>query len=82
MIKRAGVLSKARAHSADIELMVSDFDIDTSPTANSDGINTPDISSIREPIVGLKEATDRYQKKSLRKRSTLTRETGQQRLAN
>ncbi|MEA5368379.1 nitric oxide reductase transcriptional regulator NorR [Vibrio parahaemolyticus] len=63
MIKRAGVLSKARAHSADIELMVSDFDIDTSPTANSDGINTPDISSIREPIVGLKEATDRYQKK-------------------
>ncbi|ENM6207520.1 nitric oxide reductase transcriptional regulator NorR [Vibrio parahaemolyticus] len=63
MIKRAGVLSKARAHSADIELMVSDFDIDTSPTANSDGINTQDISSIREPIVGLKEATDRYQKK-------------------
>ncbi|HCH4150762.1 TPA: nitric oxide reductase transcriptional regulator NorR [Vibrio parahaemolyticus] len=63
MIKRAGVLSKARAHSTDIELMVSDFDIDTSPTANSDGINTLGISSIREPIVGLKEATDRYQKK-------------------
>ncbi|HHE0536832.1 TPA: nitric oxide reductase transcriptional regulator NorR [Vibrio parahaemolyticus] len=63
MIKRAGVLSKARAHSADIELLVSDFDIETSSSANSDGINTPDISSISEPAVGLKEATDRYQKK-------------------
>ncbi|MHA2759320.1 nitric oxide reductase transcriptional regulator NorR [Vibrio harveyi] len=63
MIKRAGVLSKARTHSADIELLVSDFDIYTSPSATSDGRNTPDISSIREPIVGLKEATDRYQKK-------------------
>ncbi|EDL53504.1 TPA: nitric oxide reductase transcriptional regulator NorR [Vibrio parahaemolyticus] len=65
MIKRAGVLSKARTHSADIELMVSDFDIETSPSASSDGINTPDISSISEPIVGLKEATDRYQKKTI-----------------
>ncbi|ANQ29258.1 nitric oxide reductase transcriptional regulator NorR [Vibrio natriegens] len=63
MIKRAGVLSKARTHSADIELLVSDFDIYTSPSATSDGRNTPDISSINQPNVGLKEATDRYQKK-------------------
>ncbi|HAS6502134.1 nitric oxide reductase transcriptional regulator NorR [Vibrio natriegens] len=63
MIKRAGVLSKARSHSADIELLVSDFDIYTSPSATSDGRNTPDISSINQPNVGLKEATDRYQKK-------------------
>ncbi|MCF7361744.1 MULTISPECIES: nitric oxide reductase transcriptional regulator NorR [Vibrio] len=63
MIKRAGVLSKARAHSVDIELMVADFDIYTSPSAISHGTNTPDISSINQPNVGLKEATDRYQKK-------------------
>lgn len=63
MIKRAGVLSKARAHSVDIELMVADFDIYTSPSAISHETNTPDISSINQPNVGLKEATDRYQKK-------------------
>ncbi|ELJ8791986.1 nitric oxide reductase transcriptional regulator NorR [Vibrio cholerae] len=65
MIKRAGVLSKARTHSADIELLVSDFDINTSPSTSSVVMHTTDISSISEPGVGLKEATDRYQKKTI-----------------
>ncbi|MBY7867111.1 nitric oxide reductase transcriptional regulator NorR [Vibrio fluvialis] len=63
MIKRAGVLSKARTHSSDIELLVSDFDIETSSSSNSVVMNTTNISPISESGMGLKEATDRYQKK-------------------
>ncbi|EKO3904174.1 nitric oxide reductase transcriptional regulator NorR [Vibrio fluvialis] len=63
MIKRAGVLSKARTHSSDIELLVSDFDIETSSSSNSVVMNTANISPISESGMGLKEATDRYQKK-------------------
>ncbi|MBY7933622.1 nitric oxide reductase transcriptional regulator NorR [Vibrio fluvialis] len=63
MIKRAGVLSKARTHSSDIELLVSDFDIETSSSSNSVVMNITNISPISESGMGLKEATDRYQKK-------------------
>ncbi|MBY7767007.1 nitric oxide reductase transcriptional regulator NorR [Vibrio fluvialis] len=63
MIKRAGVLSKAHTHSSDIELLVSDFDIETSSSSNSVVMNTTNISPISESGMGLKEATDRYQKK-------------------
>ncbi|MBY8153778.1 nitric oxide reductase transcriptional regulator NorR [Vibrio fluvialis] len=63
MIKRAGVLSKARTHSSDIELLVSDFDIETSSSSNSVVMNTTNILPISESGMGLKEATDRYQKK-------------------
>ncbi|WPK54308.1 nitric oxide reductase transcriptional regulator NorR [Vibrio fluvialis] len=63
MIKRAGVLSKARTHSSDIELLASDFDIETSSSSNSVVMNTTNISPISESGMGLKEATDRYQKK-------------------
>ncbi|MBY7967479.1 nitric oxide reductase transcriptional regulator NorR [Vibrio fluvialis] len=63
MIKRAGVLSKARTHSSDIELLVSDFDIETSSSSNSVVMNTTNISPISESGMGLKKATDRYQKK-------------------
>ncbi|PNG72271.1 anaerobic nitric oxide reductase transcription regulator [Vibrio diazotrophicus] len=63
MIKRAGVLSKARTHSSDIELLVSDFDIETSSPSNSVVMNTTNISPISESGMGLKKATDRYQKK-------------------
>ncbi|MBY8309264.1 nitric oxide reductase transcriptional regulator NorR [Vibrio fluvialis] len=63
MIKRTGVLSKARTHSSDIELLVSDFDIETSSSSNSVVMNTTNISPISESGMGLKEATDRYQKK-------------------
>ncbi|MBY7800780.1 nitric oxide reductase transcriptional regulator NorR [Vibrio fluvialis] len=63
MIKRAGVLSKARTHSSDIELLVSDFDIETSSSSNSVVMVTTNISPISESGMGLKKATDRYQKK-------------------
>lgn len=62
MIKRAGVLAKARTHSIDIELTLSDFDINTSQYSNSPEPIRPENKPVTPPDTGLKEATDIFQK--------------------
>ncbi len=65
MIKRAAVLSRARTQSTDIELLASDFDIDTSWHSNSGGLNTPEIPLMTQSNLSLKDATDRFQKNAI-----------------
>ncbi len=62
VIKRAGVLAKARTQSLDIELVEQDFDIKASnnqPTTEESGIPS---SSFELSDAGLKQATDTFQK--------------------
>lgn len=62
VIKRAGVLAKARNPSMDIELMEQDFDIKTpshSPSSTQDTVNSAQMIL---PDTKLKEATDTFQK--------------------
>ncbi|EGQ9768189.1 nitric oxide reductase transcriptional regulator NorR [Vibrio alginolyticus] len=62
VIKRAGVLAKARTHALDIELVEQDFDIRT-PNQNIKNIEEAEQNSWLElPEGGLKPATDAFQK--------------------
>ncbi len=62
VIKRAGVLAKARTHAMDIELVEQDFDIRT-PNQNIKNIEEGEQNSRLElPEGGLKPATDAFQK--------------------
>ncbi|GAB7226628.1 nitric oxide reductase transcriptional regulator NorR [Vibrio rotiferianus] len=62
VIKRAGVLAKARTHAMNIELVEEDFDIRT-PNQNSKYVEeTEQNSGLELPEGGLKEATDSFQK--------------------
>ncbi|MHC0519338.1 nitric oxide reductase transcriptional regulator NorR, partial [Vibrio harveyi] len=62
VIKRAGVLAKARTHSMDIELVEQDFDIRT-PNQNIKNVEeTKQNSRLELPEGGLKPATDAFQK--------------------
>ncbi len=62
VIKRAGVLAKARTHAMDIELVEQDFDIRT-PNQNINNVEeTEQNSRLELPEGGLKPATDAFQK--------------------
>ncbi|GAK16756.1 LOW QUALITY PROTEIN: anaerobic nitric oxide reductase transcription regulator NorR [Vibrio sp. JCM 19053] len=62
VIKRAGVLAKARTHAMDIELVEQDFDIRT-PNQNIKNVEKNGTKSRLElPEGGLKPATDAFQK--------------------
>ncbi|WP_428774517.1 nitric oxide reductase transcriptional regulator NorR [Vibrio sp.] len=62
VIKRAGVLAKARTQSMDIELGEQDFDI-TLPNQNLPGKKSaPQNAQLKLADTGLKEATDVFQK--------------------
>lgn len=62
VIKRAGVLAKARTHAMDIELVEQDFDIRT-PNQNIKNVEeTEQNSRLELPEGGLKPATDAFQK--------------------
>ncbi|ELA8259455.1 nitric oxide reductase transcriptional regulator NorR [Vibrio alginolyticus] len=62
VIKRAGVLAKARAHAMDIELVEQDFDIRT-PNQNIKNVEeTEKKRQLELPEGGLKPATDAFQK--------------------
>ncbi|CAH1602662.1 DNA-binding transcriptional dual regulator NorR [Vibrio jasicida] len=62
VIKRAGVLAKARTHAMDIELVEQDFDIRT-PNQNTKNVEeTEQNSRLALPEGGLKPATDTFQK--------------------
>ncbi|MDF4687334.1 sigma 54-interacting transcriptional regulator, partial [Vibrio parahaemolyticus] len=62
VIKRAGVLAKARTHAMDIELVEQDFDIRT-PNQNIKNVEeTEQKSRLELPEGGLKPATDAFQK--------------------
>ncbi|MGR5209186.1 nitric oxide reductase transcriptional regulator NorR [Vibrio rotiferianus] len=62
VIKRAGVLAKARTHLMDIELVAQDFDIRVSTPNLITNEKENESGDITLPDVGLKEATDSFQK--------------------